>query len=176
MDFIRLPELVLQMNAKNVHSSGCWDQIPTNLKMTSGHTKKWMEKKIIQYYQLILKQYHCALYHLHLHTPTCLQMSFASSENLSEYSSWSSRTRLSTSSRLTRSLRLRKGDWPCIISKIRQPSPHQSGLTVQLSFWITSGAEGGRRSEIRVKRSQQSESSRTVTANEVHEKERKAEN
>lgn len=68
--------------------------------------------------------------HLHLLTLTCLQMSLASSENLSEYSSWSSRTRLSTSSRLTRSLRLRKGDWPCIISKIRQPSPHQSGLKV----------------------------------------------
>ncbi len=71
-----------------------------------------------------------AICHLPLLTLTCLQMSFASSENLSEYSSWSSRTRLSTSSRLTRSLRLRKGDWPCIISKIRQPSPHQSGLTV----------------------------------------------
>ncbi|TNN44240.1 hypothetical protein EYF80_045568 [Liparis tanakae] len=40
------------------------------------------------------------------------RMSFASSANLSEYSSWSSRTRLSTSSRLTRSLRFRKGDWP----------------------------------------------------------------
>ena len=47
---------------------------------------------------------------------TILQMDLASSENLCEYTSSVSRTRRSTSSLFTFSLRPRKGDWPSIIS------------------------------------------------------------
>lgn len=47
---------------------------------------------------------------------TILQMDLASSENFWEYTSSVSRTRRSTSSRFTFSLRPRNGDWPSIIS------------------------------------------------------------
>lgn len=62
--------------------------------------------------------------------PTMLQMDLASSENFSEYCSVSLFTLRSTSSRLTFSLYFLNGECPSIISYIRQPSPHQSGLKV----------------------------------------------
>lgn len=62
--------------------------------------------------------------------PTMLQMDLASSENFSEYCSASRFTLRSTSSRLTFSLYFLNGERPSIISYIRQPSPHQSGLNV----------------------------------------------
>lgn len=80
---------------------------------------------------------------------TILQSDLASPENLLEYSSCPSFTICSMSPRMSFLLGCTKAGWPSIISKIRQPRDHQSGLKVYASFPTTSGATGTGHAETR---------------------------